>query len=545
MATPASAPSGSPVPEEPSVNQGNVRKWFGVEWLSGTAARIFFVLTLALMPLAIVALFSTLRSMDRMEEEKQQLLLAATEQNARKLESDIISAQTASMLTVNVLADGQNAGNICERMESFLRTSSGSDDVQYVVFDRTGGLLCTPSGRRIIRFEDVRGLASPMDVRILPHRGGMLLRTRSNDGSVMGAAYWSRNAVALLTEPNTKKGAHPRQVLRQGDNHLVVMEGDTGGAARLNTATAPVGKTGVEMILAVGEEARTLIQKLAVFLPLLMWAAAAIVGWIVVRWLLIQPLLALRRVVAEYQPGQIIYPPQRLRAASSEIAELGQAFHAMSIDVSEHEGEMQTALERQTKLTREVHHRVKNNLQIISSLISLHSRSEDDPQSRKAFASIQRRVDALAVVQRNHYAELEENRGVSAPPLISEVAASMRASAPGGKERSLAIEVDSDQLWLHQDVAAPVAFLIAELADLAITFEQATVIRIALVADPLRVNGATLLISSPLFTGASLDATQRFQLYERVLTGLSRQLRAPLTHNPETGEFRIALDTLP
>ncbi|MBB6125088.1 sensor histidine kinase [Sphingobium subterraneum] len=526
-------------------NLGHVRKWFGAEWLSGTAARIFFVLTLALLPLACVALFSTLRSIGTMEREKQQLLLAATEQNARKLQSDILSARTASMLTVNVLAGGQNVGNICARMETFLRGSIGAGDVEYAVFDRTGRAICAPSPPAIIRVDDVRDMTSGEDARIVSDRHGLLLRTRSNDGTVIGVAFWSRDAVAHLTEPNARKGANPSLILTQGNDRLTVFGDHSTHPNRLNKATVPVGQTKLFMTLAVGEETPSITQKLAVFLPLLMWAAAAIVGWIVVRWLLIQPLLALRRVVADYQPGQIIYPPQRLRSASSEIAELGEAFHAMSIDVSEHEGEMQSALERQTKLTREVHHRVKNNLQIISSLISLHSRSEDDPQSRKAFASIQRRVDALAVVQRNHYAELEENRGVSAPPLISEVAASMRASAPGGKDRQLVLEVDSDQLWLHQDVAAPVAFLIAELADLAITFEQAATIRIALVADPDRVNGATLRISSSLFTGASLKATERFQLYERVLTGLSRQLRAPLTHDPETGEFQIALDTLP
>ena len=40
------------------------------------------------------------------------------------------------------------------------------------------------------------------------------------------------------------------------------------------------------------------------------------------------------------------------------------------------------------------------------------------------------RVDALAVVHRNHYAELEANRGVALKPLLSELGANLRATAP-------------------------------------------------------------------------------------------------------------------
>jgi two-component system, sensor histidine kinase PdtaS len=81
---------------------------------------------------------------------------------------------------------------------------------------------------------------------------------------------------------------------------------------------------------------------------------------------------------------------------------------------------------------REVHHRVKNNLQVVASLLNLHARGAKTEDASAAYASIQRRVDALAVVHRNHYAELEENRGVALKPLISELGANLRANAPAG-----------------------------------------------------------------------------------------------------------------
>src|SRR3546814_11954106 len=51
------------------------------------------------------------------------------------------------------------------------------------------------------------------------------------------------------------------------------------------------------------------------------------------------------------------------------------------------------------------------NLQVISSLINFHARGARTAEVVTAYASIQRRVDALAVVHRNHFAEMEENRG--------------------------------------------------------------------------------------------------------------------------------------
>src|SRR3546814_2081470 len=118
------------------------------------------------------------------------------------------------------------------------------------------------------------------------------------------------------------------------------------------------------------------------------------------------------------------------------------------------------------KLTREVHHRVKNNLQIIASLINLHARSAHDAEAVEAYATIQRRVDALSVVHRNHYAELEEHRGVGVRSLISELSASLRGTAPA-EARRFGIQIDSDNLHISQDVAVPVAFLLTELVELA------------------------------------------------------------------------------
>lgn len=273
-------------------------------------------------------------------------------------------------------------------------------------------------------------------------------------------------------------------------------------------------------------------------------ALAAIIGWHIARRLLVRPLVALRREVATYRPGKILSPPATTMSAAQEIAELSEAFHALSRDVARHEQEMQRALADQTLLTREVHHRVKNNLQIISSLISLHWRATEDPGTASAYLSIQRRVDALAVVQRNHYAELEEQKGVSARAVINEIVASLRTSAQIQNARALDINVECDDICLHLDVAAPVAFMTAELADLAISQDLAGMLHISLKFMDDEPGKACLILESPLLRASSIESLRSAELCARVLEGLARQLRTSLNHNAETGRYGVVIPVI-
>ena len=108
-----------------------------------------------------------------------------------------------------------------------------------------------------------------------------------------------------------------------------------------------------------------------------MWVLAALVTWLLVSRLLIRPLKKLERAVVQYDPGQgPMELPSKL-GPSTEIQELRDAF-ARAVDrVEESEREMSGALEGQRRLVREVHHRVKNNLQVVASLLNIHGRSAE------------------------------------------------------------------------------------------------------------------------------------------------------------------------
>ena len=186
-----------------------------------------------------------------------------------------------------------------------------------------------------------------------------------------------------------------------------------------------------------------------------------------------------------------------------------------------------------------MHHRVKNNLQVISSLINLHARSARSAEATGAYASIQRRVDALAVVHRHHFAELEEHRGLSLRSVIGELISNFRATTPG-TVRDFAIVIDIDSFLATQDTAIAVSFLLTELMEMAIALTPTTQLRVS-IKPGANDESAILRVSAPALVDGDMLRSLLSERYGRVIEGLSRQLRAKLHHDPLVGAYEIVI----
>ena len=200
---------------------------------------------------------------------------------------------------------------------------------------------------------------------------------------------------------------------------------------------------------------------------------------------------------------------------------------------------MAGALEGQRRLVREVHHRVKNNLQVVASLLNIHGRSAESPMHAAAYAGISRRVGALSIVHRNHFAEMEENRGIALRPLISELAAELRAGAPEEGARD-AIDLDIEAVYTTQDVAVAVAFLITEIVEFAM---------LNCPQDPIEISlrrtselTARLTLNSSVLVPEEEDEREKLQ-FERIIGGLAKQLRSTLDR--KLGRYSVDLPVFP
>jgi two-component sensor histidine kinase len=274
---------------------------------------------------------------------------------------------------------------------------------------------------------------------------------------------------------------------------------------------------------------------LALSIPLLMWLAALLIGWLIGNELIIKPLRRLRDAVERQRRGDTGVRLSSMDWMSVEMQSLAAAFDRMADDGLAHDAAMAAALDEQRRLTREVHHRVKNNLQIVASLLSIQARDTTDTAVGRAYSAVQARVGALALVHRWMYDD-ETARGVNLRALATDLCASLEQAIAVSEGTAPRLTCDVARFTVAQDTAVPIAFLITELVTVA---ARASAPNRAEIKVSARADGgiATLSVSCAIFcTDAMSDPTSA---PVRVITGLARQMRAPLRHDPDSCTYTI------
>ncbi len=125
-------------------------------------------------------------------------------------------------------------------------------------------------------------------------------------------------------------------------------------------------------------------------LPVFMVIFTIVAIWLATDRMVLQWLLYLRRVTAVYAQGHYGFRPSRMDQAPSEFRVLGHAIEDMALAIRERDARLREGLAEKTALVREIHHRVKNSLQVVVSLLSLYGSSvkgEEDGAGSSSFAS--------------------------------------------------------------------------------------------------------------------------------------------------------------
>lgn len=498
-----------------------------------TGAKLFITLSVALLLLALIAIGATLQTGRTADAEARARLRIAANESARSIAIELVGDMTALRVAVTTLQADAGDAPSCARAQGVFAQQS-TIGTRFSIVDRNGRLLCGESFDANVALDT----STPVGAAIVPDRGLILSLPGLRHGP-SARVFFPKAFLTQLAAPGTRAMPLASALVHDDETLTLSRIPDLGAFDRVETVQTDLGLGGLALRTSIRSAPITSSFLVALMLPLLMWAAAAGLSWFIVDRLLIRPLRVLRASVAAYTPGEVIDPGKLGPLPAQEIRELGDTFRAISRTVALHEAGLAEAVVRQTKLTREVHHRVKNNLQVISSLINFHARGAPSPDATAAYASIQRRVDALAVVHRNHFAEMEDNRGLNLRSVIGELASNIRATAPEGAT-SLSIVLDVDPYLVNQDVAVAVAFLVTETIELAMNCDAAAQVRVAIKPGE-DDKKAKLRVVSRAFVESERLETLLSTRYGRVIEGLSRQLRAPLHHDPMTGAYEIAI----
>lgn len=119
------------------------------------------------------------------------------------------------------------------------------------------------------------------------------------------------------------------------------------------------------------------------------------------------------------------------------------------------------ALDEKEVLLKEIHHRVKNNLQVISSLLSLQSRQLEDTKAKEAIQSGRNRVKSMALIHQKLYQD-EDLVGVDVPEYIDKLTKSL-VSSYQISSKDVKIYTDVDPVKLDVDTIIPIGLILNEL----------------------------------------------------------------------------------
>lgn len=149
-----------------------------------------------------------------------------------------------------------------------------------------------------------------------------------------------------------------------------------------------------------------------------------------------------------------------LRNAQGHIIALG----AICTDITGHkqtEEALRTSLEEKTVLLKEVHHRVKNNLQIISSLLNLQLDRQPLPEVANTLRDTQNRIRSMALLHENLYRS-GNLAHIRLDEYVESLSASLRRMA-GAEATRIRVEPRIEDLSLPLDQAVPCGLIINEL----------------------------------------------------------------------------------
>lgn len=236
--------------------------------------------------------------------------------------------------------------------------------------------------------------------------------------------------------------------------------GPDGERRVFSSAALPYGDVtvlfGMPAVSALGGVEKDLINRVLGLAAI--WLAGIGAAWLGTRYLVTRWIGRLRGVARAYGRGSYDERPD-FTQAPRELRDLAETLTLMAYRIEVREAELRASLHQKDVILREIHHRVKNNLQIVSSLLNIRG-GVTGTEGEAALSEVKAHVRALALVHRHLY-ESEDVRRVDLRAFMTELCQSMLAVLSGPSRRVL-LEIEIPHFMVATDRAIPLALLVTE-----------------------------------------------------------------------------------
>jgi len=246
-----------------------------------------------------------------------------------------------------------------------------------------------------------------------------------------------------------------------------------------------------------------------------------------------QPILHLANVARDVSIKKD-YTIRAEKTSQDELGFLTERFNEMLMQI-------QASLREKEVLLKEIHHRVKNNLQVISSLLYLQSRKAHDQQTIEMFNESQNRIRSMALIHEKLYQSQDIGKIDFADYIRS--LTNYLSSSYGLKSRATNITVNISNVFLSIDKAIPCGLIINELVSnsLKYAFPEGRNGKIDIQLVPDKNNHVALIVDdNGVGFPKDLDFRKTKTLGLQLVNTLTKQLKATIElHNKKGTRFEI------
>lgn len=459
--------------------------------------RLLLAVLLALLPIAIFSIYQAIEN----RQYSEQLITDRLAVSALAAASQQREPINAAQLTVATLVQNPNVFDNDPRCVEIFKENlrAQSSLVNIIWSDASGTPLCSvlpiPPGTTFVNDEWwKRGVATKKFTLSAPLMGPVSKRRViiamqplfSSSGSYIGAVTVAINMAWIETTLREEGAANSGLVgIADAAGDIVLSSGPRrfqkidvsksfGTAQSVKSydgeewmySSAPL--YGNQLHVVYAEPARPLVLPIrdqlraGIAWPVLAVLLTLLAVWMGVNKLVVRWLRELGEVTRQFAGGDYSESRARFASAPPEIAEVGTDLHIMASAIEERNTELEGSIKATQAMAREVNHRVKNNLQMILSLLALQSGQVKHEEAKSVIAQTRARMAALSLIHRLLYekSEFADKGEVDMDCVFDELCSQLHGSV--GSRAGVSLECKSSVGNRPVDEAIPVALLTVE-----------------------------------------------------------------------------------
>ena len=478
----------------------------------GLASQLVLVLSIAILPLGLISVYQTNNVLQERQSLSEAALLARTQkavsESREVIRSAIGAAQTLAVQIPALRTDQPTCDMVMSKVveRSGVFTFAGYRDNQ-------DGLICTSkpvsgeSGSALSALPELETTKAEVVTQPLEFLGGVAtlsITVPVIDGTRHIGAIWIAVPISALNTALSRTREEVDLILFRNDGDIIATEDMTD----VRRSFLPGNQTLQDLAAAGQQTFRTLSREgelrdfavssivegrvfvlgswmpqdrgidgpayrhaMTVYFPIIIWITAVGVAYIGVHRLVLRNLRRLRGWMRDYASGRTTdFDQVRLDGAPEELEVLADSFRAMIRRLSEQERRREEDLQEKTVLLREVHHRVKNNLQLISSMMNMQIRATHSQEAQRLLRRVQDRVMALSAIHRYLYLARKLST-LRADQLLEDII--QQLVIVGTLEESgqrISVSTELDQVEINPDQSVPLSLLATEAAMNAVKY---------------------------------------------------------------------------